>query len=133
MDGFKDQRISWKGVDYTIKAQGIMPLVAEVEDVLRGNSGKSAVHVLLGQQGPSVARLSMAYGAILRYAGADVSDDEVYLSIQKDLAEGSPEYLENATRSAALILSIISPPMSARLNEVATEEEDEKKPKGADS
>lgn len=133
MQGFQDQTISWKGAEYTIKAQGIMPLVAEVEDILRGNSGKSAVHVLLGRDGPSISRLAMCYGAILRHAGAAVTDDEVYLSIQSDLAEGNPEYLENASRSAALILSIISPPMSARLNDMAAEEEDEKKPEAGES
>lgn len=112
MKGFEPVTLSWAGESYTVPAENQLMLIATLEDALAGPSGEQAVSVLLRKGGPSFARLSGAYGAALRYAGADVSDDEVYLSIMDDMAKGGDEEVMGKVQNAVLgLLMIIAPPM----------------------
>ncbi|QFT81163.1 hypothetical protein FIU89_11135 [Roseovarius sp. THAF27] len=116
MRGFEDISVCWMGVDYTLKARGIMPLVASIEDIISGTSGVAAVAILMGQNGgPTVSRVSMAFAAMLRHAGADVSDDEVYLSVQGELLEGSGDALSAMSEACNLLLAIVSPPLAEKM------------------
>lgn len=122
MKGFQDQVLSWNGAEYTLTARGIMPLVAEVEDILTGSSGQTAGQVLMSRRA-SPSRVSMAYAAMLRWAGCEVSDEEVYLSMQDDLAEGRSDYLSTYMTATAALLEIVSPPMSEKLARLMEEAE----------
>lgn len=116
MRGFEDITVRWKGADYTLKARGIMPLVASIEDIISGTSGVPAVAILMGQNGgPTVSRVSMAFAAMLRHAGAKVSDDEVYLSVQGELLDGSGEALSAMSQACNLLLAIVSPPLAEKM------------------
>lgn len=115
MHGFKDVEIGWRGATYTLRAQGIMPLVAAVEDVLTGGSGRSVVEVLVSPAGPSMSRLCMAYGAMLRHAGAQVTDEEVYIAIQDDLANGNADHLAKMQNYCTVLMEIMSPPLAMRI------------------
>lgn len=129
MQGFEDVTVSWKGADYTIRANTMMPLVAKMEDVLSGDSGKPAIQVLTTGTGPSIPRLSMAYAAALRHAGAHVSDDEVYLSIVSDFAQGDVEVAVKMQRAVRALLAIMAPPIAIamRMDDQGEEDETEKK------
>lgn len=66
--------LTWNGRDYTISANSTMGAIARVEDhitlfelIAAGSSGK-----------PPLAKIAQAYGSLLRYAGARVTDLEVY-------------------------------------------------------
>jgi hypothetical protein len=59
--------------------------------------------------------LARAFGAALRYAGAQVTDDEVYLSIQSDLADGRTDAAGAAQAAILSLLAIISPPVAMKL------------------
>jgi len=59
---------------YTIKADGMMKLIAKVEDIISLNRIINAVQ---GGEVP-VAKISQAYACILRHAGCVVSDHEIY-------------------------------------------------------
>lgn len=115
MQGFSEVKISWKGAVYSVPSDRQLMLVAEVEDALRGNSPKSAVQVLMQKGGPGTARLSMAYGAALRFAGAAVTDDEVYLSIQDDLAKQKADGLIIMQKAIIALIAIVSPPIGAAM------------------
>ncbi len=87
---FQEITLVWAGREYRIPPDQVMPAIAIVED-----------HVLLGdvvqaarRGAVPLAKLSRAFGAVLRFAGARVSDDEVYAGMfkrgsQRDAAEAA--------------------------------------------
>lgn len=115
MTKFEDVTLAWRGVDYTLKAKGIMPVVAQVEDTLRGEGGKQGFQVLLQPGGPSYPRLSMAFGVALRAAGCAVTDEEIYLSITAGFASGEVDAAQTVQSAVFALLSIMSPPMALAL------------------
>ena len=116
MQGFEDVTISWKDVEYTIPANQQLMLVAKIEDALSGDTGKQAIGILLRPEGPPYARLAMAFGAALRYAGAEVEDQEVYLSMMNDLSKNKLDAVEQTQAAIMVMLSIVSPPMGRALS-----------------
>lgn len=115
MQGFEDVTLSWQGEDYTVPANNVLMLIMRIEDALSGNSGEQAINVLLRNGGPPHSRLSAAFGAALRHAGAQVSDAEIYLSIQRDMASGGSAAMEVVTSSVIALLGIMSPPLAAQV------------------
>jgi hypothetical protein len=71
---FDDIKLSWHGKEYRIPANRVLGAVVRVEDIL--TLTQLADFVQKGN--PPLGKLSQAYGAVLRYAGADVDDDEVF-------------------------------------------------------
>jgi len=112
MMNFEPVTLTWKGESYTVPADGQMKLIAVIEDALRGDSSMQAVQLLMREGGPSYVRLSQAFGAALRFAGADVSDEEIYLSIQNDFASSSANVAILLQGAIISLLSIISPPLA---------------------
>lgn len=74
MSVFEPVVLSWKGEEYKVEADRVMMLIAKIEDVITLSEVFS-----YGQKGSApMAKIAMAYGVALRYAGAKVRDDEVY-------------------------------------------------------
>lgn len=74
MSGFDDVKFGWAGKEYVIPAHKVLGAIARVEDVvtlqeLQRNGVKETI---------PLAKLAMAYGVLLRYAGAQVTDMEIY-------------------------------------------------------
>jgi hypothetical protein len=114
MHGFEDVTIGWRGEQYVVPANRQMLLIAKIEDALSGDTGQQALTILFRKEGPPYTRLAAAYGAALRHAGAKVTDDEVYLSIMTDLAQGTKAEAARVIQGAIIaLLSIISPPAAA--------------------
>jgi len=72
--------LSWNGREFTIAADRVLYCIAEVEAVL--TLGDLANMQARGRL--SLAKLAIAYGTALRYAGAVVKDEEVYSAMFKD-------------------------------------------------
>lgn len=125
MKGFEPVTLSWDGQDYTVQPEGQLMLIAKIEDALAGESGQHAIHVLTRPGGPSYVRLAQAFGAALRHAGADVTDDEIYLSIMEDFASQRADVAVKVQGAILALLSIIAPPIALSLREP----EPEKKPR----
>lgn len=71
---FDPIEIRWKGKEVNIPANRVLRAIAAIEEILPLDQVvKMAMtgHVHL-------AKCSMAYGAVLRYAGVEVTDEEVY-------------------------------------------------------
>lgn len=120
MQGFEEVTLSWAGEDYTVPADRQMMLVAIVEHHISLNpvtgENEPPLAVLFRRGGVPFTRLAFALGAALRYAGAKVTDDEIYLSIQDDLANKEGRDKARASHDIIIaILSIISPPASRML------------------
>lgn len=135
MQGFEPVTLSWQGKDYTVPAERQMGLIARIEDALSGPGGEQALNVLFRREGPPYSRLASAFGAALRYAGAQVSDEDVYLSIMEDIASGGgTKAAEKLLAATSALLNIMAPPL--RVTEAAEAKEkatDEKKDQPAAS
>jgi hypothetical protein len=76
MNIFDPVTLAWKGEEHTVEPDRIMGLIARIEEIVT----LSEIHAAAQKGGMPLAKLAMAYGAALRYAGAKVQDAEVYQS-----------------------------------------------------
>lgn len=128
MQGFSDVTLGWQGDSFTVPANRQLMLIAKIEDALAGDGGEQAIAVLFRKNGAPHSRLAAAYGAALRYAGADVTDEAVYLSIQSDIAtQSSKAVAASVQRMLMGLLAIISPPTAAVMRGETAEPDTEKK------
>jgi hypothetical protein len=74
MSIFDEVILTWQGVDYKIDPDRIMGAIARIEEIITLKElGEYA------QKGDApLAKLAMAYASILKYAGAKVTDAEIY-------------------------------------------------------
>ena len=103
MGVFDDIRLNWQGTDYVIPANKVMGAIARIEDIITLTE-----LIRMSQQGKvKFASIASAYAAVLRYAGVQVSDEQVYLGLFKDNTA--------AVVNAALagLLQMMLPPDSA--------------------
>lgn len=71
---FDPIEMRWMGQEVTIPANRVLKAIASVEEILPLDQV-----VKMAQSGHvHIAKCSMAYGAVLRYAGLKVTDEEVY-------------------------------------------------------
>ena len=118
MQGFEPVTISWQGKSYTVPAERQLMLIARIEDALSGETGEQATTILFRKEGPPHSRLAAAFGAALRFAGGDASDDAIYLSIHEDIAAAAPDRVaEKINLMVLMLLSIISPPIAAKFKQ----------------
>jgi hypothetical protein len=100
MSVFQDIELGWNGKQFTIPANRVMGAIARIEEVVtlvelqRCNEANKA----------PIAKLCMAFGAVLRYAGCMVDDDEVYAGLFEDGKTG------NVMESLTVILAMMVPP-----------------------
>lgn len=71
MSIFQPVTLKWNGDEYIVPANQVMGLIAQIEDAI-------TLPELLGKKGAPLGRVAMGYGAALRYAGARVTDEQVY-------------------------------------------------------
>ena len=120
MSLFQEIALSWKGQEYVVAPNNVMMMLAKVEDIL--TLGELIQHSQKG--GAPLIKLSMAYGCMLRYAGAKVRDDEVYQSM---FAAGDGSKTE-AGEITQMLLSMMIPP-----EEFHTKEGDQGKPQATEA
>lgn len=116
MKGFEPVTLQWSGENFTVPADRQMMLIATIEDALSGPTGGQALHVLMRPEGPPYSRLACAYGAALRHAGANVTDDDVYLAIMGDFAGGEGDTAARVQAAILGLLAIIAPPISRAIH-----------------
>ena len=89
MSGFDDIKIGWKGAEYKVPSNRCFGLLARIEEVLApAGSGLNAIDLLSDPRKAHLTKLVMAYGVALRYAGATVTDEEIYLSVSQEITKG---------------------------------------------
>lgn len=75
MSIFDPIELRWDDKDYVIPPNRVLGAIARIEDIIT----LKEIHDGVSQRGAiSLSKVAMAYGAVLRYAGAKVSDDEAY-------------------------------------------------------
>jgi hypothetical protein len=93
---FDDIKLEWAGKAYTVPANRVLGAIARIEEVV---TIKDLAHCAATQSLP-VAKLSMAYGSLLRYAGAEVTDEEIYAGMFGNVTD--------ATRTAQAIGGLLA-------------------------
>lgn len=74
---FEPVVLSWNGQEYEIAPDRLMGAIATIEDTI---TLKEVGEYAMKGDAP-IAKLSMAYGSVLRYAGCKVKDDEIYVAM----------------------------------------------------
>lgn len=96
---FDPVTLTWKGADHEVAPDKIMGLIARIEEIVT----LSEIHAAAQKGGMPLAKLAMAYGSALRYAGARVADDEVYASFFEAGSDAIPAAI-------SALLSMMVPP-----------------------
>jgi hypothetical protein len=107
MSSFEDIRLGWDGKSYLIPARKVLGAVARVEEVV-------TLQELLqyAQRGTApMGRIAKAFGLVLRYAGADVEDEAVYLGMFGDGAAAADGGVQQQVLTAVtLLMQMMIPP-----------------------
>lgn len=123
MRGFEDVTLTWQGQDFTVPANRVFELVRRVEMTIMDGKHTAAFVLLLNNAVPQSV-LAMAYAEALRFAGADVTAEEVYLTIMNGFASNAAQAAIDVQQSIVGLLCIIAPPMA---HEILNPSGDEKK------
>ena len=99
-NAFDPIQLRWQDRDFTIPANRVMMAIAIVEDVLPLHRIAS----MAASGDINLTRVSMAYGAVLRFAGGEVTDEEIFKSLIS-----SPDQSMIAASSLQTLLMMMVP------------------------
>lgn len=77
MGAFTDVSLNWRGKDYEIRASRMMGAIARIEDVVT----LPELQRCAARKTAPLGKVAQAFAAVLRYAGAEVTDEDVYLGM----------------------------------------------------
>lgn len=80
MSRFDDIKLGWNGRDYKIPANRVLGAIMRIEDI----TTLQELALCARREQVPLGKVASAYGAVLRYAGADVEDDDVYAGMFSD-------------------------------------------------
>lgn len=102
---FQPVKITWKGVEYTIAPSRMMKCIAIIEDI----ATLPFLSKCMATGEMPYAKIAMAFAAVLQYAGASVSAEDVYAEMFKG-------YDRRAMAGATLLtlLTMMFPPEHLR-------------------
>lgn len=102
MGAFDDIKLTWADKEYVIPANRVLGAVARIEDVIT----LTELSRFGGRNTAPMAKIAMAFGAVLRYAGATITDDEVYG--QMFTGENRAQQIVD---SVSVLISMMVPPV----------------------
>jgi len=77
---FEEVSLTWEGKEYKIEPTKVMGAIAKIEEII---TLKELLEYFQKGDAP-MAKLSMSFATVLRYAGAKVTDEEVYSGMFQD-------------------------------------------------
>lgn len=111
MGAFDDITLEWEGKPYIIKHNRVLGAIARIEDHI---TFAELSRVGIGKP-PPTAKLAMAYATVLRYAGADVTAEDVY---QRVFAVAPDEKkVEIVVTAVTVLLAMMIPPVHLSQNQ----------------
>lgn len=96
MSSFKDITFEFGGETYTVKANNVFRLIAQIEEVIT----VTELFTLNAEKLP-LARLADAYAVCLKYAGAKAEPEDVYCSM---LANGAGDVINYVQGLVAVVI-----------------------------
>lgn len=107
---FQPINFGWNGKTYTIPADQVLGAIAIVEEHI------TFMELIAATKGrPPLVAISRAFAGVLRYAGGDIADDEVYAGMFK---HGSAQ--KQAINAVNTLLVMMVPPEELRGKTVET-------------
>ena len=104
MAAFEEVRLTWGGKPYVIPPDGVMRAIAIAEDIITLDELARAVQ----KQAIPRVRIAEAFAAVLRYAGANVTADDVHAGM---FAKGGDQGVA-ALAALNVLMSLMLPPSS---------------------
>lgn len=101
MSIFEQVQLTWEGKSYEIPPDKVMGAIAVVEEVV---TLQDLVTYAQKNSHP-MSKMARAYGELLRYAGAKVTDEEVYLGMFPGSDNGG-----SVIESIGILLTMMIPP-----------------------
>jgi hypothetical protein len=98
---FDPYEITWRGATYTIPANRLLGAIAAAEEVIT----LAELAAAMQKNAPPLTRIARAYAAVLRYAGAKATDDEVYVGMFNDAGA-------DVVAAVAGLLQLMMPPQA---------------------
>ena len=98
---FQDVTLTWGGKEGRIPSTRVLRTIASVEDAVT----VAELAACVGRQTIPVAKISLAYGAMLRAAGFEVTDEEVYTELANNQHQQSV-----MTSSVLTLMALMLPP-----------------------
>jgi hypothetical protein len=80
---FEDVELIWAGKTYKVESKQVMQLIGRMEQHIK-------IKQLIDPDGPPLSSLATAYGTALRFAGATISDEQVYSYLFEDGTSNVP-------------------------------------------
>lgn len=102
---FEKINLHWKERDYVIQPDDVLQCIAKIEDVIT----LADLHHYGTNGRVPLAKLSMAYAAVLRHAGAVVDADEVYAAMFK-----GADMQRRTSKAIETLLLMMIPPEALR-------------------
>lgn len=102
MGPFNDISLEWAGKEYAIKARRVMGAIKRIEEEVTYFELMSYV----ASNDPRTSKIAAAYGVILRYAGASITDEQVYEGLFGKTGIPNPDLI---AKLIAVLLGIMSP------------------------
>ena len=122
----QDVTLVWKGDEYRVEAREVLPLIAKIEEIItlgelidESQSGKIRL-----------ARLAKAYGEALRYAGAKLTDEDVYEGM---FACHDRSVIVRSIQTLTAIMFAMIPPSHLQGDAPSAEGKKKAKPTGGDT
>ena len=110
MSGFESIKLGWKGEEKSIPPRKCMELLGHIEEILApAGSGSSVLEVLGTPHKAHLTKLARAYAVALRTAGFDVTNEEVFLSLGRDVMQGGAKGYEAILTLAAGLSGMFFP------------------------
>lgn len=122
MAAFDPIDLEWAGTKFVIPPNRVLEAIARIEEVLTVDELRSYA----ARRTVPRAKLARAFGSLLRYAGASVTDDDIYLGI---CSPGSVHDVHAITSSINTLMMLMAPPRKTE----AAPEADAGKPEPAQS
>lgn len=90
MNGFEEVRITWKDREYRIPPDQVMRCIAKIEDII------TLTELQRYSEAKTIpfAKIALAFGAVLRHAGAQVNDFEVYRAMFSEALDAEDKPLD---------------------------------------
>lgn len=102
---FEDVHVDWKGKRFRIKANDMLRCIMQIEDVIT----LGEIHAYSTSHAVPLAKLAAAYARVLRFAGARVTDEDVYVGMF-----GDSKMVEAIAEAISTLLLLMVPPQAVR-------------------
>lgn len=110
MSKFKPIEAEWKGSIKVIQPENILRLVAQVEDIITLTELSVAMNSTAnGQPKIPMGKIALAYAILLRFAGFNVTDDEVYAEMFNQSSKTENKQLAMVDYISLLLLALTPP------------------------